>query len=162
VVVKPDDKPWLGDGEASRLLGSEIAAQIRAAGATSATVPLKGGRVEAQALAEGALLGDYRYLDCRSGKAKKRKPITLRLPGFAKEVAAAAVVAEAQNTARWFADSPGNLINPQTFLAQARKVLAKTGLKLKVVSGVRDLTKAGFPGLVQVGMAGSTAPALLE
>nr|MBA3685700.1 leucyl aminopeptidase family protein [Planctomycetota bacterium] len=68
----------------------------------------------------------------------------------------------AQNLARELADMPPNLLDPQTFVARARRELAGLGLRLRVISGVAALRKAGFPGLVQVGMAGSAAPALLE
>jgi leucyl aminopeptidase len=162
VVVKLDDKAWLVGGEAWRLLGCEIVSQARAAGADSVSVPLEGSRADAQSLVEGALLGDYRYLASRSGKAAKRSALVMRVPGHKAAVAQGNAVAAAQNFARTLADAPGNVINPQTFLTVVKKELRGTGLTLNVISGIAALKKAGFPGLVQVGMAGSAPPALLQ
>ncbi len=162
VVLKLEDKAWLVGGEAWRLLGNEIVSQARAAGADSVSVPLDGKRADAQAMVEGAILGDYRYLTYRSGKAAKRSVLTLRVPGAKEAVAAGRIVAQAQNTARELADAPPNDLNPETFVARTRKLLRGTGLTLRVVQGLAALRKANFPGLVQVGKAGSAAPALIE
>lgn len=162
LLLKPEDKAWLVGGEQWRVLGGELVAQARALGAGSVTVLVEGSGADAQRLTEGALLGDYRYSAHRSGKEGARKPITVRLPGHAAAIAAGVRVADCQNLARELADMPANLLNPQTFVARAKKELRGLGLRLKVVSGAAALTRAGFPGLVQVGKAGSAAPALLE
>lgn len=162
VLVKPDTKPWLVGGEQWRLLGCQLAELCRGAAAKSMTVLVQGDNADVAALAEGSLLGDYRFNICRSGKEGKRKPITIRLPGHDKAVKAGVAAAAAQNLARELADLPGNRINPQTFVARARKELGGLGLRIKVISGTAALRNAGFPGLVQVGKAGSAQPALIE
>ncbi len=163
LLVRPDAKPWLQTGgENWRLLGKDIVDALRFAKAASATVLVGGALAKPQALVEGLLLADYRYNDLRSGKEAKRSAITVRLPGHAAAVAAGIKVAAAQNLARELADGPGNVVNPTTFAARAVKECRKLGLTVKVTTGADRLRKAGFPGLAQVGAAGSTEPALVE
>ena len=163
LLVKPDAKPWVqAGGENWRLLGKDIVEALRQAKAASATVLVDGTLANPQALTEGLLLADYRYNDLRSGKEAKRAALAVRLPGHAAAVAAGIKVAAAQNLARELADGPGNVINPTTFAARAIKECRKLGLTVKVTSGGERLRKAGFPGLAQVGAAGSTEPALVE
>ena len=162
LLVKPDEKPWLVGGENWRVLGKEIVDGVRAAKAGAATVLVGGTTANVQALVEGMLLGDYRYNVLRSGKEGKRSEITIRVPKQKAAIESATAVAVAQNLARELADSPPNLLHPQSFAERARKEARKAGLGFKVISGNRALEKAGFPGLVQVGMAGSSEPALVE
>jgi leucyl aminopeptidase len=162
VLVKPDTKAWLIGGEQWRLLGNQLAELCRGAGAKSMTVLVGGDNADVQSLTEGILLGDYRFNVCRSGKEGNRKAITIRVPGHDQAVKAGIMAASAQNLARELADLPGNRINPSTFVERARKELRGLGLDIKVISGVSALAKAGFPGLVQVGKAGSAPPALIE
>jgi leucyl aminopeptidase len=162
LLVKPDEKPWLVGGENWRVLGKEIVEAVRAAKASVATVLVNGSAANPQALVEGMLLGDYRYNTLRSGKEAKRAQLTIRVPKHHEAIEAAVAVAAGQNLARELADTPPNLLNPQTFAERARKEARKAGLGFKVISGNRALDKAGFPGLVQVGKAGSTEPALVE
>jgi len=162
LVIKPDDKAWLIGGEAWRLLGNDIVNHARNAGAKSVSVPLEGSAADAQSLTEGVILGDYRYLTYRSGKAAKRSALIVRIPGAKAAVAIGIRVAQAQNFARMLTDAPANAINPETFITTVRKQLRGTGLIITAIQGVAALRKAGFPGLVQVGKAGSAAPAMLE
>jgi leucyl aminopeptidase len=162
LLVKPDEKPWLVGGENWRMLGREIVDAARAARVAAVTVLVQGTVANPQALVEGLLLADYRYNTLRSGKEGKRAALVVRLPKHKEAVAAGIAVAAAQNLARELADTPPNLLNPQTFVERARKEARRAGLGFNVISGTRALTKAGFPGLVQVGMAGSAEPALVE
>ncbi len=163
LLLKPDDKAWHAQGgERWRLVGKEIAEGVRQAKATAATVLVGGKLVDVQALGEGVLLADYRFNTFRSGKEGKRTQITVRVPGHAPAVAAANAMAQAQNLARELADLPGNVLNPLTFAQRAVAEAKKAGLLVKVISGTKALRKAGFPGLAQVGQAGSTEPQLVE
>jgi leucyl aminopeptidase len=162
LLVKPDEKPWLVGGEAWRLLGREVVDAVRQAKAETAAVLVQGRGANVQALVEGLALADYRYNLCRSGKEGKRARIAVHLPGHEDAVDAGLEVARAQNLARELADTPPNLLNPQSFAARAKKELSGTGIDVVITSGVNALRKAGFPGLVQVGMAGSAEPCLVE
>ena len=162
LLVRSEGKPWLVGGEQWRLLGKDIVDAVRQAKATSATVLVGGKLADPQALVEGVLLADYRYNLQRSGKEAKRSQLTIRIPGHAAEVVAGTQVALAQNLARELADTPPNLCTPVTFAARAVKECRKLGLLVKVTVGTVALRKANFPGLVQVGKAGSTEPQLVE
>jgi leucyl aminopeptidase len=161
LLLRPEAKPWLTGGEAWRIMGKEIVEALRRAKLTVASVLVSGKQADVVALAAGCLLADYRYDTLRSGKAGERKTITVRFPGHDGAVLAANELAKAQNLARELADMPPNLLNPTTFVARARREGTKAGLKIRVVSGLANLRKAGFPGLCQVGQAGSTEPALV-
>jgi leucyl aminopeptidase len=161
LLIKPDDKPWLVGGENWRLLGKEIVDATRAAKAEDAVVLVQGRGANVQALVEGLALADYRFNLCRSGKESKRARIAVHVPGHDEAVEAGLTVASAQNLARELADTPPNQLNPQSFAARARRELGSR-LEVKVTSGVNALRKAGFPGLAQVGMAGSAEPCLVE
>jgi leucyl aminopeptidase len=162
LLVQPESKPWLVGGEAWRVLGGQIAEAARAQKAGAVSVLVEGAQAKVPELVEGLLLGDYRFDLLRSGKAAKRPRLTVRIPGHPQAVAAGTAAAKAQNLARELCDLPGNLLNPQTFAARARKEARAAGLRCRVISGVPALRKAGFPGLCQVGQAGSTPPALVE
>ncbi len=162
LLLKLDDKAWLIGGENWRMLGKDIVEAVRQAKATSATVLVGGKLAQVGALVEGALLADYRYNLQRSGKEAKRTLITVRFPGHAAEVVSGKQAADAQNLARELADMPPNLCNPVTFAARAVKECRRLGLSVKVIAGTAALHKARFPGLVQVGKAGSTEPQLVE
>jgi leucyl aminopeptidase len=162
LLLKLDDKAWLVGGENWRLLGKDIVDAVRQAKATSATVQVGGKLAQVAALVEGVLLADYRYNVLRSGKEAKRTAITVRFPGHAADVVSGQQAAKAQNLARELADMPPNLCNPVTFAARAVKECRRLGLSVKVIAGTAALRKARFPGLVQVGKAGSTEPQLVE
>jgi leucyl aminopeptidase len=162
LLVKLSEKAWYVGGEAWRMLGKTIVDAARAAKTYDVTVHYSGSTGEPQALVEGLILADYRYDVLRSGKAAKRADLTVRVPKQIAAVKAGIQVAAAQNLARELADMPPNLLNPKTFAQRAQKELRGSGLTVKVISGNRALTKANFPGLVQVGQAGSEEPALVE
>ena len=161
LLGKVAPKAWLVGGEDWRILGGQFASALRSAGISRATVEIDAKAEQVSALAEGMLLGDYKFDTLRSGAAAKRSKITVRIPGHAKAVTAANINAGAQNLAREVCDLPGNLMNPTTFVARARKEMAGSDISISVIKGVSALTKANFPGLVQVGAAGSAPPALM-
>ena len=161
LLLKPEAKPWLTGGEPWRMLGKDIVEALRKAKLAAATVLVGGKQADVAALAAGCVLADYRFDILRSGKAAERKSITVRFPGHDVAVAEATEAARAQNLARELSDTPPNVLNPATFAARVKREGTKAGLKVTVISGLVALRKARFPGLVQVGQAGSTEPALV-
>jgi leucyl aminopeptidase len=161
LLLKLEEKPWHVGGETWRILGGAIADAAREAKAQRVAVPV-GPKTAARALAEGLVLGDYRFIQLRSGKAAERKPIAVHLIGAAAaEVAAGVRAARAQNLARELADLPPNLLDPRTFARRALAEVRGLGLTAKVIAGTAALRRAGFPGLAQVGQAGSAEPHLV-
>ena len=161
-LVKVRDDDWLVGGEAWRLLGSDVVKLMRASKLKRATVEVGGDKDQLQALVEGVILGDYLYTECRSGKVIKRSKLTVRIPGAAKAIKEGTAVAECQNIARSFSDAPPNALNPASFAKRVQVLAREYGLTCKVTSGIAALTKANFPGLIQVGQGSKTPPALVE
>lgn len=162
LVLKLPDDAWLVGGQDWRQTGATIVQEVRRLGVANARVMVDGDGADVTSLVEGVVLGDYRYTDCRSGKAAKQSKLTLRLPGHKPAVKAGVAAGISQNIARDLADRPGNLCNPKLFVQQARKLFADLPVTLEVISGAKALQKANFPGLVQVGKGSTNPPALLE
>lgn len=162
LLVKIEEKPWLVGGEVWRILGRDICAAARAHKASTVTILVQGKLANPSALVEGLHLGDYRFNMLRSGKEGKRSMLTIRLPDHDIAIAQGERVAKAQNLARELADTPPNLLHPQSFAERASKLAKKAGLSVSIISGANKLRKAGFPGLAQVGVAGSSEPCLVE
>ncbi len=161
LVVRTDPREWLAGGETWRLAGKAVVGALREQDLASARLDSRLKPEEAQALAEGAILADYRF-DIFKNKSKKRRGITVRLPGQRDAVRFAGIVAQAQNRARELLDLPPNELNPRTFVTRLRSLFRRANVELKVTQGLKALEKARFPGLIQVGRAGSTEPALVE
>ena len=162
LLLAIDDKPWYSGGESWRACGAKCIQEVRRLGYKTAQVFIDGVEADRASFVEGVYLGDYKFTDCRSGKAAKRTAITLRLTGAAADVRAGKQAAEAQNHARYVADLPGNLMAPTNFIKYAKKIFADLPVTIKTIEGIPALKKANFPGLVQVGQGSVNAPALLQ
>ncbi len=162
LITRLPDKDWLLGGERWRIAGQRIAAAVRDSGCSAAHVPINAPPEDVRALVEGIVLGDYVFDQFRRSEEDARERITVRIPGHGAAIRQALAIAEPQNTAREFLDLPANELNPGTFVRRARRVCRGSGLRVNVTRGLRALKEARFPGLVQVGKAGSAEPALLE
>ena len=121
---------------------------------------------EAQAVAEGALLGSYRYVPI-SAKADGEagiEAITVlhssrdRLDGIA---AAAETVARAVATAREWVNIPANLLYPSSFADQVRELVGRTRIGIDVLEETA-LARDGYGGLLAVGGGSSRPPRLVR
>jgi leucyl aminopeptidase len=120
----------------------------------------------AGALAEGALLGTYRYDKYLTGDAgKKRTLVRIEVLGgtddrdataIRKALRAAAIVCDAVRLARDLENAPPNELYPETLAAAARESGAKHGFRVTVWDEKR-IRQAGFGGLAAVS-AGSERP----
>lgn len=124
----------------------------------------------AQALAEGAILGAYHYLEQKSSLTPKeeQQPETLLLlarPDMPSEVLEAArqgaalgqVVARGVVRARNLANTPGNLLTPARLGTLAEEIGAQVGQRV-VVLGPEELVEQGFGGLLAVGQGSAQSP----
>jgi len=120
----------------------------------------------ATALAEGAILGTYRYDRYLTEKRKERKKLAgIRLidtsgrnqAAIRKSLSVASTVCDAVMLARDLENAPGNEIYPETLAAAARTSGAASGFRVTVWDEKR-LKSAGFGGLLAVN-AGSDRPA---
>ena len=122
---------------------------------------------EAQAVAEGALLGSYRYTPI-SGKADDDaggiRSITVvhapreKLDGIA---AVAEIVARAVATAREWVNVPANLLYPSSFADQVRELVSRSRIGIDVLDET-TLARDGYGGLLAVGGGSSRPPRLVR
>jgi leucyl aminopeptidase len=121
---------------------------------------------EAQAVAEGALLGSYRYVPI-SGKADGEAGIDAitvvhasrdKLDGIA---AAAETMARAVATAREWVNIPANLLYPSSFADQVRELVSRTRIGIDVLDETA-LARDGYGGLLTVGGGSSRPPCLVR
>jgi leucyl aminopeptidase len=122
---------------------------------------------DAGAVAEGIVLGSYTYTSLKgTGTANKTKPVgrvTLigaATPEVKRAVADAQVVGDAVNGARDLVNSPGNVINPETFAAAAVDVLAELPVSVHVLDA-DDLAEGGYGGILGVGQGSDNPPTLV-
>lgn len=137
-------------------------------------VPFKGaakkGLAEAtQALAEGILLGDYRFLRYKTQGLDEIK--TLKSFTFLVEkkemvnpaqsgLARGAILAEAVNYTRDLVNTPAADMGPAHLEAEARKLAKKHGLKLTVFQEA-ELKKRKMGAIVAVGKSSAVRPRMI-
>ncbi|MCS5636162.1 MAG: leucyl aminopeptidase [Myxococcota bacterium] len=128
----------------------------------------------AGALAEGAVLGAYRYDRFkkggrgRGGGAKKNPaPSTTllfqRADGLAqlrKRAKESGFLAQSQNLARDLSNAPGNELPPAGLAREARRVARETGLTCRVIRGA-ELERGRFSALIAVGQGSANPPQLI-
>lgn len=133
----------------------------------SAADPQPGGLEFARAAAEGAVLGDYAFEECK-GKPKERPAlkVSLELGGVsAKDLAAVLVesvaVAEATNLARDLGNRPGNVATPSHLASEATRLGKKYGFRVKVLKEP-DMKRLGMGGLLGVARGSAEPPRFIE
>ncbi len=136
----------------------------------------------AQALAEGAVLGNYRFDTYRSntdtgkkgagGGAGANKGVTrvtlLAEKGSARSAQGAlksavqrgVVLAESQNLARQLSNEPPNLLPPVQLAKAAERVAKETGLKCRILDGA-ELKKLGMGAMLAVAQGSNHPPRLI-
>jgi len=158
------------DPERVRRTGAIAALRAEALGAGTAVLLAAPGLVDGlgaaragQALAEGALLGAYRYEEHKSKpKEAKLKALTIVGPaGLAEGVARGSVLAEANAFVRDLQNKPANLLTPSD-MADAAEALEKAGRISVRVFDKRDMEKMGMGLLLGVAQGSRQPPRLLH
>jgi leucyl aminopeptidase len=158
-----------GDRPAVKQLRDAAAAFVRATGKRAHLATNLVDAVEfdaaaaAQAVVEGALLANYRYLGLKTDRSGASTLTTLSLvAGQARErgagrgVARGQVTAAAANLARDFANTPPNGLTARTFAARAVELAGQHGLGVEVFDK-DQLAVMGCGGMIGVN-AGSAEP----
>ena len=117
-----------------------------------------------RALAEGALIGAYRFAGYKTITASLRQPlsaVTVHVPDAAEKVARAearraGTVARAVVRARDWVNSAPNELRPPDFADSVAEAAAAAGLSVEVLDE-KALKRGGYGGILAVGM-GSQAP----
>lgn len=119
----------------------------------------------AQAIAEGAVLGAYQFLEYKSDpKPSKLTTVTVLGKGgtnVAKGIQHGVAIAEAACWARDCVNQPAGVLYPETFAKEASKLAKANGLKVKVLSEAEILSR-GLGGVAGVGQGAEHAPRLVQ
>jgi leucyl aminopeptidase len=124
----------------------------------------------AQALAEGATLGAYRFDRYRTGDAKKEafdvERLVLRFERApdARAARAAATtgtqLAECQNLARDLSNEPPNKLPPTALAREATRAARDAGLRVRVLAPA-ELRRRGFGAMLAVAQGSANPPRLI-
>jgi len=162
------------DADALRRVGGTAVREGTARKAAKVTVAAARSRrlrtgAMAQALAEGAVLGSYRF-DAYKKKAEDApgEIATVQLsfdPGTDLKGARAgakrgAVLADSQNVARDLSNAPGNALPPAQLAREAQKVAKEVGLRVRVL-GTPELRKRKMGAILAVGGGSANPPRLI-
>ncbi|MCS6842655.1 MAG: leucyl aminopeptidase [Roseiflexus sp.] len=129
-------------------------------------VPDHPAEAVAAAIAEGSLLGSYRFLEYKTDlKPEDRHEVdelTLLTPGDAEEEAARGVargdaVARGVNLARDLANLPPNDLTPARLAERAQELATAFGLPITVL-GPTEMREQGFGGILAVGRGSANEP----
>lgn len=145
-------------------VGSAILA-LRKWGRTKVTVELGEWAHHSADAAEGAVLGGYRY---ETFLSKKTRPISdvcflvaaKDVPSARKGAERGRVLGEAANAARDVANTPGNLLYPESLAAAAVGLAKKTGLCSRVLDE-KALSAGKFGGMLAVGCGSARGPRMI-
>jgi leucyl aminopeptidase len=146
LVAAPEGQVLLfGLGEDARSSGGRLAqALLRLRFPEALVEPLE----DAYALAEGLLLGAYRFQ--RHKSEKEEKALTLRLPGAEEVLERARKVAEGVYLARDLVNEPPNLLTPEA-LAERALELGALGVEVEVLDeeAIASLGMGAFLAVAQ-------------
>ncbi len=119
--------------------------------------------------AGGMSLAGFRFLDFRKPDPAAVARVNVQvctseaanIRRLLPDVREEAILAEAINYARQLSHQPGNVINPATLAAEARKLSEKSKLKCTILS-TAHLQRLGMGGLLAVGSGSSHGPCLIQ
>jgi leucyl aminopeptidase len=122
----------------------------------------------AEAVAEGALLGDWEADKYKSDSKKNEKQVdtfTLAVPGgsaasLRQTVERGRVIAEGQNLARALVNEPANMLTPADLMEAARQMANDCGLRCEVLDQ-EAMVKLGMGALLGVAQGSSNPPFLV-
>jgi leucyl aminopeptidase len=124
----------------------------------------------AQAMAEGIYYGSFRYDEYITSDEDGRTDSLVvevidetaaKIKRLEDGLFKGAIIGKAQSYARALANRPGNVINPPSLAAEAKKLAKNTkGLSCKVLDE-KQLAKLGMGGILAVGSGSKTPPRLI-
>jgi leucyl aminopeptidase len=165
-----------GAAPAPETLRRAAGAAIRSlAGAESAAVALPmpdddDALAALRAVAEGALLGGYRFAGYKTRPQPGRRPpvssIAVHVPDAGDEpvraeIARAAVVAEAVTCTRDWVNTPPNDLRPPAFADAVAAAARDAGLEVEVLDE-QALAQGGYGGILAVGQGSEAPPRLVK
>ncbi|MFG1999839.1 leucyl aminopeptidase [Spirillospora sp. NPDC048911] len=151
----------LGDEPGPEELRRAAGAALRAlAGTARVAVALPAGSAEeTEAVALGALLGNYSFGAYRTGEQKSPvEQITIVGDGDADR---ARTLADAITLVRDMVNTPPSDLNPEVFAETAERVAAEAGLDVEVLDE-KALVEGGYGGIAGVGQGSANPPRLVR
>lgn len=159
--------------------------RVRQVAATSVKVAAKGGvkrigtilhgagiggldaKEAAQALAEGIILGQYRY-DAYKSDAEEREPIEVvviemdggKVAAIEAGIERGTILAESTNFARDLANAPSNEVTPTVMAERAAQMAKELGLECTIL-GRDDLERLGMGAMLGVAKGSAEEPKLI-
>jgi leucyl aminopeptidase len=123
--------------------------------------PFKGN--PSQALAEGAVLGNYTFDKYKKEKEEEPfEPERILISGGDPElIKRGLILGECQNYARSLVNEPGNVINPETLAREAKELAKEFGLECKIYDE-KQIQKMGMLALWSVGKGSATPPRFIH
>ena len=150
-----------------------VAKRVRQTGASSFTTMLLGSDQSglwpdnlAQAMAEGAILGHYRFTRYLTEKSNDRKPLSAmtvlaetssHVASIKRGIRRGEVAGEAACFVRDLCNTPANLLPPSRVVEEAKKVAKEKNVKLTVLNR-RQQEKLGMGGLLGVSRGSQEPP----
>jgi leucyl aminopeptidase len=176
VVVAGLGKQKDFDIDAVRDLAANLARFVRKPGIKDVATIAHGAGIAgldpeacAQAIAEGALLGEYRFLKHKSADNDRQELASFTIvehnAGQVERMAAAAargvVMAEATNLARDLANEPSNHLTPTDLAARATGAAQVNGLECEVLER-EQMEQKGMGALLSVAKGSAQPPKLIR
>ncbi len=165
----------LGAGKADKLnsalarkLGGAAVRQLKAKSILTLALAIEGPWQQpdlVQALAEGAVAGDFEPDEHKSRKDSKQiDSVLFAAPGGSTALAEAlrrgAVIGEAQNFTRSLVNQPGNVLPPLELAARAARMAGEQGLGVDILDEDR-MRQLGMGSLLAVAQGSAQPPALI-
>ncbi|MER5885226.1 leucyl aminopeptidase [Streptomyces sp. NPDC001941] len=124
---------------------------------------------DAEAIAEGALLGAYAFTAYQDAKKDAKGPLAEvallgakpRDKAFKASVERSLALTEEINRARDLVNTPPNELTPEAFAAVASAAAKEHGLKVQVLDE-KALAKGGYGGILGVGAGSANPPRLVK
>ncbi|MET9621411.1 MULTISPECIES: leucyl aminopeptidase [unclassified Streptomyces] len=157
------------DAEALRRAAGTAARTLTGTKKAAFALPISGAE-DAEAIAEGALLGAYAYTayqDSKNGDARKPLAEVALLGAKPRDKAHKAAAERAQalteeiKRARDLINMPPNDLTPAAFAAVAQAAGKEHGLKVQVLDE-KALAKGGYGGILGVGVGSENPPRLVR
>ncbi len=153
------------DASAIRIAIGSASLASRKWGVTKMAFELAEWSRYAEAAAEGAVLGGYRY---ETFLSKKTRPVSevcflvssKDIASVRKGIERGRILGEAGNAARDVANTPGNLLFPESLADAATALAKKTGLRCTVLAE-KDLKSGKFGGVLAVGGGSARGPRMI-
>jgi len=175
VVVAGLGKSADFDLDSIRHLSASIVRRLRKTGARRVASIVHGAGIAglppaacARAVAEGAVLGSYRFLKHQKPAEDRRdleefvivEHAADRIPEYVEAVRDGVVLAEATNAQRDLANEPANHLNPTDMAEYSARLASEVGLEIEILERA-DMEAAGMGCLLSVAAGSAQPPKLI-